>query len=189
MTVIVRYENKKPEYRSLSGPGSSEEERSKARELDALLKRRIEKASAEIKKNKAHVSNGDVEIYWHLGFLLRDIYSNSGLVSAAEKFLFYQNAKLHLPDFFLAKDRGIRRNHLEYCFRLGGFSKAKALKLKWGEWVYLFDSPGINSETRFDNWLDVKIGDHPKSFTRENVRLFVQCSNMVFYKIETKDLN
>ena len=96
---------------------------------------------------------------------------------------------MHVPKSLLADDRGHNRIHLEYCFRLAGFSKEKALRMKWSEWVYLFDSPGINREERFDRWLDSKMDDSLINFSRESIRLFVQCANHILGRKETSKLS
>ena len=99
------------------------------------------------------------------------------------------NARLHVPEELLAKDRGPNRLHLEYCFRLAGFPKDKAIRMNWGEWVYLFDSPQINREQRFDNWFETKMRDQPDKLTRTDVRILAQSTNALLGDIETKDLS
>ena len=99
------------------------------------------------------------------------------------------NIKIHTPEELIAKDRGPNRQHIEYCFRLAGFTKPKAIMMKWGEWVYLFDSPGINREPRFDRWFDMKMDNEPSHLGRSDIRLFVQIINIFLKGIETKDLN
>ena len=162
MTVIVKYDQEgKPQYRSGKGIGSTEAERARARQLDALLKKdltslkqRLIKAGL-LKKN----TQGNVELYWELGNLLRKVFFDSQLIDASEKHLYWLNARLHVPEELLTKDRGPNRLHLEYCFRLAVFPKDKAVRMKWGEWVYLFDRSGINREQRFDKWFEEKMHD------------------------------
>ncbi len=191
MAVIVKYDQHgKPHYRSAKGIGSSELEREKAKKLDDLLKKEL----TEFKKrvidiNKNDVKKGNVSLYWELGKILRNIFYKPTLIDPLEKHLFWLNARIHAPEKLIAKDRSPNRIHLEYCFRLAGFPKEKSLKLNWGEWVYLFDSPGINRESRFDSWLEKKMNTDENKFTREDIRMLAQSINKVLGNIETKDLS
>lgn len=192
MTVIVKYdENGKPYYRSGKGVGSSDAERKRADQLDRLLKSSIEEMEKRLFKRRLlkKDSNGNVEIYWMLGKALKEILLESNLIDETERHLFWLNAKLHVPKNLMAKDRGPNRQHLEYCFRLAGFTKEKAMKMKWGEWVYLYDSPGINKEQRFDEWLDIKMEEEPNQFTRKDIRILAQTINKLLGNTETKDLS
>jgi hypothetical protein len=191
MTVIVKYDqNGKPQYRSAKGLGSTEAERARARQLDTLLrdeltslKRRLTNIGL-LKKNV----KGNVELYWELGKILKIVYFDSQLIDATERHLYWLNARLYVPEELLAKDRGPNRLHLEYCFRLAGFPKDKATKMKWGEWVYLFDSPGINREHRFDKWLEAKMQHEPDKLSRDDIRILAQSINRLLGNIETSDL-
>ena len=192
MTVIVKYDEKgNPYYRSAKGVGSSAADRARARKLDELVKKEIKKlqkrlsAIGALKKD----SKGKVVVYWELGGVLRKIFFESSLIDDLEKHLYWMNAGVHVPAVLTAKDRGPHRLHLEYCFRLAGFPKAKAMKMKWGEWVYLFDSPGINREPRFDSWLEEKIEEEPNKFSRENIRILAQSINKLLGNTETSDLS
>ena len=60
--------------------------------------------------------------------------------------------------------------------------------MKWGEWVYLFDSPGVNREQRFDRWLEEKMTSEPEKFSRKDVRIFVQSANQLLRDKDTKEL-
>lgn len=191
MAIIVRYdEHGNPEYRSAKGVGSSEEERAKARDLDHLLKNELDKLGRKLSKKhgKGKKPKADVLAYWQLGHLLREIYDKSGLINESDKYLYWSNARLHLPILLAAKDRGPNRQHLEYCFRVAGFLKEKAIRMKWGEWVFIFDSPGINKEPRFDKWLEKKMETNIDDMKRENIRIMVQCINSLIGKVETRDL-
>lgn len=191
MTIIVKYdESGKPQYRSAKGIGSTEEERLRARQLDALLKKNITDLSRFLAKAKKTnpSTKGDVELYWELGNILRKVFYESGLIDSSEKHLYWLNAQMYVPNELMAKDRGPHRLHLAYCFRLAGFPKSKVVKMKWGEWVYLFDSPGINREQRFDKWLEEKMQKEPEKFGRDNVRIFAQSINRLIGNVETKDL-
>ena len=192
MTVIVKYDQEgKPQFQSAKGIGSSEADRARARQLDALLKKELTNLKQRLIKAGLLKKNvkGNVELYWELGYVLRNVFSDSHLIDASEKYLYWLNAQLHVPDELLAKDRGPNRLHLEYCFRLAGFPKDKATRMKWGEWVYLFDSPGINRELRFDKWLETKTKDEPDKFSRDDVRILAQAINGLLGNIETKDLS
>jgi hypothetical protein len=192
MTVIVKYDQEgKPQYRSAKGIGSTEPERIRANQLDTLLKEELKKLKKILTKNGSLIKNtkGNVALYWKLGNLLQEIFNNSGLIDASEKHLFWLNARLHVPEELLAKDRGPNRLHVEYCFRLAGFPKDKALKMNWGEWVYLFDSPGINREQRFDKWLEKKMHNEIIKFNRDDIRILAQSINKIMGNMETKDLS
>lgn len=191
MTVIVKYDQEgNPQYRSAKGVGSTEAERARARQLDALIKKQLTNLKKRLAKSGLLKKNakGNVDLYWGLGDVLRGIYLESGLVDASEKHLYWHDVRLHVPEELMAKDRSPNRMHLEYCFRLAGFPKNKAVKMKWGEWVYLFDSPGINREQRFDKWLETKMQNEPNKFGRDDIRILAQSINKLLGNIETRDL-
>lgn len=191
MTVVVGYENGRKIYRSYGILGSSNEDRARADKLDEYLKNRVIELTKNFEKEGIildEVKSGTVCLYWRLGKVLREILYKSGLVDPVEKSLLWLNAKIHIPAVLIKEDRGPERNHLEYCCRLGGFSKEKAEKINWGEWVYLFDSPGINKEKRFDIWFEKKIDQKDSDLSRISIRVFVQCLNNMIGNIETDDL-
>ena len=192
MAVVIKIDGKgNKSYKSLSGIGSSEEERAKADKLDNLIANEMNKFNRLLSSENKIPQRGSKDkapIYWELGSVIRKIFFESGLIELAEKSLYWVNVRMHVPKSLLADDRGNNRVHLEYCFRLAGFSKGKATKMKWSEWVYLFDSPGINREERFDKWLDSKMDDSSINFSRESIRLFVQCANQILGKKETSKL-
>ncbi|MBI4842753.1 MAG: hypothetical protein HY809_00290 [Nitrospirae bacterium] len=192
MAVVIKIDEKgNKSYAATTGVGSSSDERGKADKLDNLIADEMAKLeillSSENKEHK-HGSKDKVEAYWELGSVLRKIFLKSRLIEPSEKHLYWINARMHTPKSLLADDRGHNRLHLEYCFRLAGFSKEKAQRMKWSEWVYLFDSPGINREERFDRWLDSKMNDSSIKLSRESIRLFVQCANQILGKKETSKL-
>lgn len=191
MAIVVGHSKGVPEFRSAQGAGTSESERKRALELDALLKERLAILASRLKKDGilSSKSKGDVEIYWYFGAELRDIFLNSGLADPRERRYFYMAVRLHADKAFLAKDRSPARGHVDYCFRLGGFPKGRALSMKWGEWVYLFDSPGINSEPRFDAWLQRHLERLGEQLSRTAIRCLAQCVNSIVSKIETRDLS
>lgn len=192
MAVVIKIDEKgNKSYASLTGIGRPEEERLKADRLDILIADEMNKLGTVLSSEDKMPQRGSkdkVAIYWELGRVLRRIFFESGLIEPAEKSLYWINARIHVPKYLLADDRGHNRIHLEYCFRLSGFSEEKALRMKWSEWVYLFDSPGINREERFDKWLDSKMDDSSMNFSRESIRLFVQCANQILGKKETSKL-
>jgi len=191
MTVIIKYDQEgRPQYRSAKGIGSTDAERTRARQLDALLKKdltnlkqRLIKAGLLKKDTK-----GNVDLYWELGYVLRKVFE-SQLIDASEKHLYWLNARLHVPEELLTKDRGPNRLHLEYCLRLAAFPKDKAMIMKWGEWVYLFDRSGINREQRFDKWLEEKMEGEPDKFSRDDIRILAQTINGLLGNKETTDLS
>lgn len=193
MSVVIKIDEKgNKSYASLNGIGRPEEERARADRLDNLIADEMAKLGIILSsENKAHKhgSKNKAEAYWELGSVLRKIFFESRLIEPAEKSFYWINVRMHVPKSLLADDRGHNRIHLEYCFRLAGFSKEKALRMKWSEWVYLFDSPGINREERFDRWLDSKMDDSLINFSRESIRLFVQCANHILGRKETSKLS
>lgn len=192
MTVIVKYDQEgRPQYRSAKGIGSTDAERIQARQLDALLKKDLTNLKQRLTKSGLlkKDTKGNVELYWELGDLLRKVFFDSHLVNASERHLYWLNARLHVPEELLTKDRGPNRLHLEYCFRLATFPKDKAMRMKWGEWVYLFDRSGINREQRFDKWLEEKMQDEPDKFSRNDIRILAQTINGLLGNKETTDLS
>lgn len=192
MTVIIKYDQEgKPQYRSTKGIGTTEPERERARQLDAILKKSLSSLRQRLIKDRLlkKDNQGSVEIYWELGDHLRKIFFESELIDASEKHLYWLNARLHVPEELLTKDRGPNRLHLEYCFRLAGFPKNTAARMKWGEWVYLFDRSGINREQRFDKWFKEKMQAEPGKFSRDDVRILAQTINGLLGNKETGDLS
>lgn len=192
MAVVIKIDERgNKSYASLIGIGRPEEERAKADRLDNLIANEMNKFNMLLSsgdKTPQWGSKDKAAVYWELGSVLRKIFFESGLIEPNEKSLYWINVRMHVPKSLLADDRGRNRVHLEYCFRLAGFSKGKAVRMKWSEWVYLFDSPGINREERFDKWLDSKMDDSSTNFSRESIRLFVQCANQILGKKETSKL-
>ena len=192
MAVVVDYDVKgNPITSSLNGIGISDSERDKALELDKLLQIKLEILKKKLVSSKTMPKKGSkkkVESYWEFGSIMRKIFFQSNLIMPTEKSLYWLNVKLHAPKELLVKDRGVNRIHVAYCFRLAGYQKKIAIKREWSEWVYLFDSPSINKESRFDRWDETKIKDDIKYTNRENVRFFAQCLNSMLKNIETSDL-
>lgn len=193
MAIVVSIkENGKFLFQSSKGLEVSEEEMNKAIQLNNLVRKKMEQLFKKLQNSKVVSGNRNrnkVEAYWEFGNILRKIVFDSNLVDPSERKLLWQNVRLHAPEGLLAKDRGPNRIHIAYCFRLAGYPKKLALKREWSEWVYLFDSPFVNSEERFDDWDKNKIEKEKNYTSRENTRLFIQCLNSVLKDLETKDLN
>jgi hypothetical protein len=192
MTVIIKYDQEnKPQYRSSKGIGSTEIERERARQLDSVLKKSLTSFQHRLTKDKLLDKNtsGNVELYWELGDILRKIFYDSKLIDPSEKHLYWLNARLYVPEELLAKDRSPSRIHLEYCFRLAGFPKDKAIKLNWTDWTDFFDRPGINREIRFDKWLEEKMYEEPNKFSRRDVRTFTIIIHQLLKNKATGDLS
>ena len=193
MAVVVGVnKNGVPEISAVKGLGEiTEEEENKAYELDKVLQKALSKLATKLKKSNIlgkSRSKNKVEAYWEFGSVLRKIW-DLGYVIPAEISLYWQNVNLRAPKELLAKNRGPNRVHAAYCFRLAGYPKKTALKREWSEWVYLFDSPTINSEERFDKWDEKKINEGKKYLSRNSTRLFAQCLNSILKDIDSSDLD
>jgi len=183
MAVIVKYENGKPLYRSKEGPGTTEEDRLMAQELDKLIKKELN----DLSKKMPIVNRKNIlEAYLEFGNVMRKIYFNSGLVRKEEKIYFEENVKIHAKKKFLAKDRSINRRHIDYCFRLASYDKRKVMRMKWGEWTEIFDR---NQESRFDEWFDLKTELEPSLLKREFIRNFTKVRTAILNNVETIDFN
>lgn len=191
MAVLVR---KKPErrYQKIGGIGTSQSEREQADHLDARLERRVaqlintlnDKGLMPKKQGK-----GSLLTYWELGKALRDVADSDDFPHKAELPLLWRNAKMYLPKEVLYKQRGPYREHLWYCYRLGGYPRKLAQKMKWGEWVTIFDSSGINQESRFDNWFQQKLSGQKGRTERTQIRMFAPCVNKLLGDIDVNGLS
>lgn len=191
MAILV---NKKPNrYQTVGTIGISESDREQAERLDAKLEKRLKKLLASLvekgilprKKGK-----GTLLAYWELGRALRDVTNDKRDFPFNDELpLLWRNAKIYLPDELLYKERGPHREHLWYCYRLGGYPEKLIKKMKWGEWVIIFDSPGINQEPRFDIWFQKKLTIEGKSQKREKIRMFAPCVNVILSNIDVHELN
>lgn len=61
--------------------------------------------------------------------------------------------------------------------------------MKWGEWVTIFDSPGINQETRFDDWFHGQLTSLDSDIDRAQIRLFAPCINAMLGNIDISALS
>ncbi len=179
-------------YQSIGSLGISTSEQQQADQLDARLERSIgdligflaNKGLMPEKKGK-----GSLEAYWELGRCLRAIADSKDFENLAELPLLWRNAKMYIPEELLYKDRGPYREHLWYCFRLGGYPKDLAMKMKWGEWVTIFDSSGINQEKRFDDWFNLTLAKQKGLISRELIRIFAPFVNVMLCNIDISDLS
>jgi hypothetical protein len=178
-------------YRSVNGLDVSAPEQESADQLDKNIESSLQSLVDEL-TSSGYLDNkkeGKVNAYWRLGKLTHLLLSTSALLPAEESY-FFENVKLRLPEALCAKDRGPNRQHLRYCHRLGSYDESTALRLKWSEWVYLFDSSSINREARFDVWFNDTLGKDPGFFDRERVRLISKVLNTFFnIRYETSDLS
>lgn len=190
MTVLIKKEPNRI-YQSLGALTSTDRDRNRADRLDRLLQRKILKLNKDLKRRKLFPKKGKkggIETYWEVGKTLRDIADQSNLLDKAELPLFWQNAKMYIPEELLYRERGPYREHLWYCYRLAGYPKDLVNKMSWGEWVTIFDSTGINQEIRFDEWFKDKLLQQKEHIDRSWVRLFAPCVNTMLGKIYTNDL-
>lgn len=197
MAVIVGFdEDGKPTFRSyLTGLSIPNSEKKKAVVLDEMMANRLKVLRKELKLKSSGVKIGSkdkVPLYWKLGEVLREIFEKSNLITESEKPLYWINARIHAEEAvpeLLVKDRGPNRKHLAYCFRLAGYPKDLALKMKWSEWVFLFDTPKINMEPRFDLWFKEKVENEADFLARGNLRLFIKILNCMFKNLDLEDFD
>ena len=189
MTVLVHKSPKR--YESLGKVGSTLVERDKADKLDKILGRHIKALEQLLREKKLmpdYVGKGSLLTYWNVGRALRSVTSHSELFNDAELPLLWRAAKMHIPKELLYKDRGPYREHLWYCYRLAGYPKRVAQKMNWGEWVTIFDSPGINQEPRFDEWFCEKLRTEKGRLNRGELRVFAPCVNRMLGDIDIQEL-
>ena len=191
MTVLVR---KEPDriYQSLGSLGSTEQDRSRADKLDQVLEQRIKRLLKDLKRKgltPEKAGKSSTTAYWEVGRVLHGVADNEKLLDKAELPLFWQNAKIYIPGELLYRDRGPYREHLWYCYRLGGYPKELVDKMSWGEWVTIFDSTGINQEIRFDGWFKSKLSEQQEHIGRSWIRTFAPCINVMLGNIYTPDLS
>jgi len=175
-------------YRSANGVDIDIYEKENADKLDQTISRSLEVLIKELAENSYFEKKEKAIIYWRLGRLTNLLLSNAELPKSECNF-FFDNLKLRLPKLLSAKSRGPNRDHIKYCHRLGTYDESTALTLKWSEWVYLFDSSGINSEMRFDSWFNGILKKDARFFDRKNVRLMGRLLNNFFLKLETSDFS
>jgi hypothetical protein len=190
MAVLVAKTPQK-RYQVLGGTGLSEADVKQADRLDRRLEACIRDLVDRLRQQEfmpSEKGKGSLLAYWELGRALVEVVQSKDFPHMAELPLLWRNAKLYVPDVLLYEDRGPYREHLWYCYRLGGYSKALVKKMKWGEWVTLFDSNGINQEARFDVWFKEKLSALPSTLDRDWIRMFAPCVNKMLGNIDTHDL-
>ncbi len=190
MAILVR---KEPErrYQKIGAIGTSQAERDQADRLDARLEKRVIKLVDKLNDKglmPKKQGKGSLLTYWEIGRALREVADSDDFPYKAELPLLWRNAKMYLPKEVLYKQRGPHREHLWYCYRLGGYPKNLVRKMKWGEWVTIFDSPGINQEPRFDQWFEEKLSLQKKTVAREQIRMFAPCVNKLLGNIDVNEL-
>jgi len=179
-------------YQMMGSTGLSEADVAQADKLDKRIETRIRKLVEELIAQgfmPSEKCKGSLKAYWELGRALREVAQSEDFPHHAELPLLWRNAKLYIPDALLYEDRGPYREHLWYCYRLGGYPEPLANKMKWGEWVTVFDSKGINQEARFDIWFKEKLSGLPSRVNREWIRIFAPCVNEMLGNIDTCDLS
>ena len=173
-------------FASSRGVGTSEDERKKALQIDDRVKKSLKELEARLKKSGLLNSTVKAEAYWEFGSVVRKLVD---LVDPAEVKLFWQNVEMNASEELLARNRGPNRIHVEYCFRLAGYPKDLALQREWSEWVFLFDSPSVNHEDRFDRWDQSQLRVNPSYASRNNTRSFIRCLNSMLKNVQTEDLS
>ena len=187
--VVVKSPQKR--YQMVGGIGLSQRDREQADRLDILLETRISELVQDLKQKGLMPSErgrGSLRAYWELGRILRAIYDGPDFPYKAELPLLWINAKLYVPEELLYQERGPYREHLWYCFRLGGYPESTAKRMNWSEWVTIFDSSGINQEPRFDAWFQQKLYRQRSRLDRDWVRMFAQCVNEMLGNIDILEL-
>ena len=191
MAVLVAKAPQK-RYQVIGGIGLSEADVAQADKLDGRMEARIRKLVDRLTQQEhmpSEKGKGSLRTYWELGGALRDVAQSEDFPHEAELPLLWRNAKLYIPDTLLYQDRGPYREHLWYCYRLGGYAEPLLKKMKWGEWVTVFDSNGINQEARFDVWFQEKLSSLSSPPDREWIRMFAPCVNEMLGNIDTCDLS
>lgn len=190
MAVVVLKKDRKY-YQMVGGIGLSQADKEQADRLDSLLETRLKELIQDLSQRglmPAEKGEGSLKTYRELGRVLRSVSESSDFPHKAELPLLWQNAKIYLPATLLYTNRGPYREHLWYCYRLGGYSEALAVKMNWGEWVTVFDSSGINQEPRFDVWFQKKLCQFKPRLDRDRIRMFTSCINEMLGNIDTADL-
>jgi len=190
MAVLVAKTPQK-RYQIIGGIGLSQPDREQADRLDRQIEIRIGELIQSLTQQgfmPAEKGRGSLRAYWELGSALRAVSDSADFPHKAELPLLWRNAKLYIPEELLYQDRGPYREHLWYCYRLGGYTESLVSKMKWGEWVTLFDSNGINQEPRFDVWFQQKLSSIASQLDREFIRMFAPCVNEMLGNIDSCDL-
>jgi hypothetical protein len=190
MAILVSKKNGR-RYQIVGGIGLSQADREQADRLDAQLEKKIADLIDALSKRglmPSEKGGGSLQAYWELGRILRIVADSRDFPHKAELPLLWQNAKIYLPESLLYANRGPYREHLWYCYRLGGYPETLVGKMNWGEWVTVFDSSGINQEPRFDGWFQRKLDRIESKLERDWIRMFTSCINEMLGNIDSGDL-
>jgi hypothetical protein len=191
MAVLVAKSPQK-RYQVVGGAGFSEADVEQADRLDRRMDARIHRLVEQLTQRgimPSEKGKGSLRAYWELGRALRAVADSEDFPHKAELPLLWRNAKLYIPETLLYQDRGPYREHLWYCYRLGEYPEPLLNKMKWGEWVTVFDSMGINQEPRFDGWFMRKLSGHTGVLDRTQVRMFAPCVNALLGGIDVGALS
>lgn len=192
MAVLVSREPER-RYQKIGGIGATQSEREQADRLDRCVEKRIRKLIENLNAKNLMPSErgkGSLDAYWELGKAIKGIVESKDFPHKAELPLLWRSIKMHLPDErLLYKQRGPYREHLWYCYRLANYSKTMVHRMKWGEWVTIFDSSGINQEERFDTWFHDKLAVEKGKIERSLIRMFAPCVNKLLGNIDLSDLS
>lgn len=191
MAVLV---GKHPQrrYQTIGGLGLlSQGDMEQADRLDAKLEERLQQLARDLEEQgimPSQKGKGSLTAYWELGRALKDVADSEDFPNSAELPLLWKNAKMYLDELLLYRDRGPRREHLWYCYRLAAYPKELVKKMKWGEWVTIFDSAGINQEPRFDDWFTQQLALEHGEIERKRIRFFAPCVNAMLGNIDVPSL-
>lgn len=175
-------------YKSAKSGLLSEEQMTRADELNSLLKDSI--TSYVNKHNLSEIRKNKLSFYWGLGFILRDVFYNSGLIDLAEKELFFKNVRLHMDSFqdvFPKDDLKKRRNIPKQFFNLAGYPYDVAKNLNWSQWSYLFDNTYLMDNTDFDTWFNDILVSKKYNFNEGFTRLWAESFNLLFNNVDLSD--
>jgi len=189
--LVTKYPERR--YQMIGAMGVSKTDIEQAENLNTYIEKRLTKLIADLEKKDlmpTEKGKGSLETYWELGKAIIDIVSHKYFSHKAEIPLLWRNIKMNLSDDrLLYRRRGPYREHLWYCFRLGGYPKLLSKKMNWGEWVTIFDSSGINQEPRFDSWFHTKLKNQKGRLERQFIRKFAPCVNELLKDIDVHSLN
>ncbi|MDQ6758006.1 MAG: hypothetical protein M3004_13850 [Bacteroidota bacterium] len=155
-------------------------------DLNELLKKEIKRFISI--SNIVHEKKNRVRLYWTVGNILRNILDNSGLVDQRDKSLFFSNARLHLDTkIFPESDLSKRRNIPEHFYKLSGYREDLAVKVNWTAWSYLFDSPIIINNKKFDEWFQNILATNNYEFDQAFSRIWAQSFTTLFKDIDLRN--
>jgi len=193
MAVIVEKDRAgHPIFKSITFP-PTQEERAAAIRLDGLLQRRVPEIETELTQKGLllpaeigeHVSKtGNVELWYELGIRLREIADDEALVKPKERKWLWEAVKTYATSRIVRIDRGPSRSHMEYCYRIAGFTRKFVERFNWDDWVYLLDSKSFRQEPRADQWIRERNAKLSK-LSRTELRRMVRQINAEFKNKDT----